>query len=405
MSALVIEPSDVAATAAAIASAPLVVFDVEFNSADRLVPQLCLLQVAWVDHWDAAKPAFVPQVPEVRLVDPIAGNAEPVVRALAAHPLVIAHAPRQDLGLLATKFGITIPGILDTQLMAAFSGIGDQVGLAALTSDLLGIQLAKEMQWTDWAKRPLSDAQLVYADADVRHLPALYAKLAAKLGDRMAWVREESAQIGAEAVAASQVTPESAWEHIGSLRGLDPHAMSTGIELATWRQRIAIELDRPLGQVMTEKVLVELAKTRPQAPGGVRSIKGLSEHARKRAEDIIAAMQEAKPSKAPPRTLHRAASVRAQRWAEMLISIVQVIADETRIAPRLLGTRSDAEEFARTFDERGESAVAKLPAVATWRRDLLGAAWLGWLTGKVALVGDSAAPHGVRLTVIDPGNR
>ena len=393
---LVVEPADVTAVAAAISRAPLVVFDVEFNSADRLIPQLCLLQVAWVDPWDAAKTSIVP---EVCLVDPIAGDAEPVVKALAAHPLVIAHAPRQDLGLLATKFGVTVPGILDTQLMAAFCGIGDQVGLAALTSDLLGIQLAKEMQWTDWSKRPLSAAQLVYADADVRHLPALYAKLAAKLGDRMAWVREESAQISAEAVAASRVTPETAWEQVGSLRALDPNAMAAGIALATWRQRVAIELDRPLGQVLAEKVLVELAKSRPQQAGGVRSIKGLSEFARKRAEDIVTAIQAADPSKAPRRHLHKAASVRAQRWAEMLISIVQVIADESGIAPRLLGTRSDAETFARTFDEHGD--VAKLPALATWRREVLGRAWQGWLEGKVGLVGDAAAAHGVRLKRLD----
>lgn len=399
---LISDPADVAAVAEAIQRAPLVVFDLEFVSADRLVPVLSLIQVAWVQDWDAANPSIVP---EVRIVDPIVGDAGPVVRALAAHPLVIAHAPRQDLGLLATKFGVTIPGILDTQLMAAFCGIGDQVGLAALAADLLGVQLTKEMQWTDWAKRPLSDAQLVYADADVRHLPALYAKLSAKLGERMAWVREESAQIGVEAVAASQVTPETAWEHVGSLRALDAHSMAAGMELATWRQHVAIELDRPLGQVMTEKVLVELAKQRPQAPGGVRAVKGLSEYARKRAEDIVVAIQAANPSKAPPRTVHRAASIRAQRWAEMLISIVQVIAEETGIASRLLGTRSDAEAFARTFDERGEAAVTTSPALATWRRDLVGAAWLGWLTGKVALIGDAAAPHGVRLTPVGSAAR
>ena len=62
-----------------------------------------------------------------------------------------------------------------------------------------------------------------------------------------------------------------------------------------------------------------------------------------------------------------------------------------------LATRADAEDLARTFDEGGMTAAAALPAFATWRREVLGNAWEGWLTGRVALVGDPTAPHGVRL--------
>jgi ribonuclease D len=394
---LVSEAGELAAIAEAIARAPLVAFDLEFLSADRLVPRLCLIQIAWLDEHvalDAPPAAFVPQV---RLVDPLAGDAAPVVAALAAHPVVVAHASRQDLGLLAQRFDARLPGLVDTQLMAAFSGVGDQIGLAALANELLGLQLGKEMQWTDWAARPLSDAQLAYARADVLHLPALYAKLAAKLGSRMPWVREESAQITVEALAAARVTPETAWQTIGALRGLDPIAAAAGIELAAWRQRTAIELDRPLGQVMTEKVIVELARQRPANPGAVRAVKGMSEHARRRADELVAVIGGARPGTAAPRTTSRGTSSRAARWGEMLLAIAHVIAEDTGIASRLLATRADAEEFARVFDERGAAGVAQLPALATWRREVLGTAWEGWLTGRVALIGDASAPHGVRL--------
>jgi len=74
-----------------------------------------------------------------------------------------------------------------------------------------------------------------------------------------------------------------------------------------------------------------------------------------------------------------------------------VIADETHVAQRLLATRSDAEDFARTFDDGGADAVASHPALATWRREVLGVPWLGWLTGTLALVGDATSAHGVRL--------
>lgn len=384
-------PDEVDEIAGVLAGAPLVAFDLEFASADRLIPTLCLVQVAWVDDLDAPSRGIVPHV---RLVDPMAVDVAPIVRVLAEHPLVIAHAPRQDLGLLATRFGTGMHGLVDTQLAAAFAGIGEQVGLATLANELLGITLTKEQQWTAWEKRPLSDAQLVYADADVRHLPALYSLLESRLGSRLPWVREESAQVVVDALAAAAVTPETAWRGVGGVRGLDDRARGAVASLAAWRLRVAQELDRPLGQVLNDKILVELARTRPNA-GAVRSWKGLSPVARTRAEEIIEAL--AKPASVPVGERGHASSTRAQRWSEMLVAIVQVIAEDTGIAPRLLATRADAEEFARAFDEGGLDAAAALPALSSWRREVLGTAWEGWLTGRVALVGDPTAPHGVRL--------
>src|SRR6185312_6010688 len=98
---------------------------------------------------------------------------------------------------------------------------------------------------------------------------------------------------------------------------------------------------------------------------------------------------------APP----RAAGMRAQRWAEALLAIAHVVADDAGVAARLIATRADAEEFARAVDEHGAASdvVAALPALATWRRPLLGEIWLGWLQGRLALVGDAANPHGVKL--------
>jgi ribonuclease D len=397
--ALVDAPAEVAAIAGAIARAPLVAFDLEFASADRLVPVLCLVQVAWLEHvpLDAPPQAIVATPPQVRLIDPIAVDVAPIVHALAAHRLVVAHAARQDLGLLATRFGTGMTGLVDTQLAAAFCGIGDQVGYASLASEMLGLALQKEQQWTNWAARPLSAAQLAYADADVRHLPAIYAKLMARLGERLAWVRAESADVVGDAIAAASVTPETAWQHIGGVRALDDRARGAAVALAAWRQRTAIALDKPLGQVLADKLLVELARTRPAA-GALRSWKGLSPHARSRADEMLAALAEAQGQAAPAAGRRPGGpSTRAQRWSELLVAIVHLIAEDTGIASRLLATRSDAEQLARAIDERGLAAAADLPAFSTWRREVLGAAWEGWLTGRIALVGDALAPHGVRL--------
>ena len=398
--ALIDDADEVSAIADAIASSPLAAFDLEFLAQDRLVPTLCVVQVAWLpEHVRLDVPAapIVAATPRVALIDPLAVDARPILTSLAAHPRVVAHAPRQDLGLLATRFGLAIPQIVDTQVMAAFAGIGDQVGFASLANDLLGLSLGKELQWTDWAQRPLSDAQLAYAESDVLHLPALYALLRDRLGPRLPWALAESTQVATDAVAASQVTPETAWRQV-SARGLDAPAMAALIELAAWRHRTAIALDRPLGQVLNEKLLIELARSRPRDGGGVRAVKGLSSIAKSRADEIVAAIAGARIDAVPPRIASKGSpSIRAQRWAEILLAIVQVVAEKSGVAARLLATRSDAEELARAVDEGGLAAAESLPALASWRREVLGDVWIGWLAGRLMLAGDPTAPSGIRL--------
>lgn len=403
---LVTEAAEIARVAEAIARAPIAAFDLEFASADRLTPVLCLLQVAWVDEqqhgqFDAPDPGAVSEIlPSVRLVDPMNADIGPIVVALAAHPLVVAHAPRQDLALLAARCGLAaMPGLCDTQLMAAFAGLGDQLGLATLANELLRTNLGKDQQWTAWDRRPLTEAQLAYAAADVRYLHALHALLAAKVGPaRLGWVREESQQILADALAAAAVTPETAWQQLAGLRALDPRAQANARVLAAWRQRTAIALDRPLGQVLADKNLIELARHQPRDAGAVRALKGIAPIAKAHADEILAVLATARPEQVvPTRPPPRAASARAVRWSEMLLTIAHVIADEAQLAPRLLATRSDAEHFARVADEHGLEATASLPARASWRRELLGPAWHGWLSGTVAIIADPSSPGGVQL--------
>lgn len=393
---LVAEDAEVRGIAEAIAGATLAAFDLEFLTADRLVPALCVVQVAWLSEpLDAPPDAIVAATPEVRVIDALAVDPTPVFAALAGHPRTVVHAARQDLAIVG-RSGIAMPKVIDTQVMAAFAGIGDQVGLGALTSELLGVPLAKEQQWTDWAKRPLTPAQLAYAIADVRHLHAIYARLAAKLGARMPWALAESAVIAADAHAAATLAPEDAWKSIGGLRGLDPAALAVVRELGAWRFRVAHELDKPLGWVLPEKLLIDLARSRPTDPERIYALRGLPQPARQRVEQIAEAIAGAKPLAAHPH-VSRGMSARAQRWSELLIAIVQLVSEQTGVTARLLATRSDAEELARVVDEHGLDAARSLPALATWRYEVIGRLWEGFLSGRLGVAGDPSANAGIRL--------
>lgn len=398
-SVLVAEVAEVAAISEAIAEASLAAFDLEFLTADRLVPTLCVVQVSWLSEpLDAPVEAIVAATPEVRVIDALHVDVRPVFEALAAHSRTIVHAARQDLSIVG-RSGLTMPKVIDTQVMAAFAGLGDQLGLGALTSELLGIPLAKEQQWTDWAKRPLSDAQLAYAIADVRHLPAIYAKLTARLGSRLPWALAESAVIAGDAFAAATLSPEDAWRSIGGLRGLDPLALAVVRDLAAWRFRVAHELDKPLGWVLTEKHLIDLARQRPTDPDKVHALKGLPQPARQRVEEIVATIAASRPAAESP-ILSRGMSARAQRWSEMLIAIVQFASEQSGVTSRLLATRGDAEELARVVDEQGLDAARALPAFATWRYEIVGKLWEGWLTGTLGVVGDPTNSAGIRLAPV-----
>ena len=90
---LVVEPQRVETIAAAIARAPLVAFDLEFLAQERLVPALCLVQVAWTPHEALDAAPIADASPELALVDPLAVDVRPIVDAIAAEGKRIFEAP------------------------------------------------------------------------------------------------------------------------------------------------------------------------------------------------------------------------------------------------------------------------------------------------------------------------
>jgi ribonuclease D len=304
---LVCEPPEVATLAVALAGSSEVGFDSEFLSQDRLVPQLCLLQLVFEEQG----------VQQIAMVDCLAVDVRPLAEALAAHPRPIAHAPRQDLQLLATRFGVEMPRVFDVQTAAAFLGLGDQLGYAKLVAALLGVELAKDLQWTDWAHRPLSAAQLAYAAADVEHLLPLHRTLVARLGPRATWAQDESRRLAEVARQAAEVRQEDAWEDVSGSGALPRRALAVVVELAGWRLGIARQLDRPLGHVISDKAIVELARRPPRDLEALRRRVECSA-ARERTEELMELFGRAKHSEPPPRRgmdLWLAPHRRAGIWA------------------------------------------------------------------------------------------
>lgn len=104
----------------------------------------------------------------------------PNLEALLADPgrTKIFHYARFDMALLYHTFGTMTSPVFCTKIASRLTRtFTDQHGLKGLTRDLLGIDLSKQQQSSDWGADTLSEAQQAYAASDVLHLHALKAKL------------------------------------------------------------------------------------------------------------------------------------------------------------------------------------------------------------------------------------
>src|ERR1700679_1919569 len=170
--------ADLAAFCQKLADAPFIAVDTEFMRETTYWPRLCLVQVAGPD---------------------IAANIDPMADGLDLAPLLalmadesiqkVFHAGRQDVESF-NNLGVIPQPLFDTQIAAMAAGFGDQVAYDSLGRQMLRIEVDKGSRFTDWSRRPLSDAQLKYALADVVHLAELYPKLRARLEreGRLPWV-------------------------------------------------------------------------------------------------------------------------------------------------------------------------------------------------------------------------
>lgn len=388
---LVTDADRVAEIARAIAEAGSFALDLEFRSEHRYVPDLALVQVAWGD----------PDAPEVAAIDPLAVDVRPVFEVVAdASVETLAHAARQDLGLLAQSFGVEARGLLDTQIAAAFAGIADQIGYGKMVQQLLGVPIDKGSQHTDWTRRPLSDAQLVYALDDVRHLPAAWAELRGRLErlGRLPWTLEESARL---ATGSSQRRPpDEAYRSIGGWNALRGPALSILRELAAWREREALSSNTPPSWLVADPPLLEMSRRPPRELAELSRVRGLPGAAVRKHGPALMAAVTAAGQREPPPPAARQMGPSAQARAGVVLAIMHAACAAGDLPVRLCGGRGDADALVEWF-ERGASDDAPPGEVALregWRHELAGRDALAWLRGEIAL---AVSTDGLRLVPLE----
>lgn len=327
--------------------------DTEFLRERTYHARLCLVQLSAPD--------------DARCVDPLANpQLAPLASLLAAPGTVkVMHASRQDLEVLYPIAGVTRP-VFDTQIAAALAGLPAQIGYAELVRRLLQRELAKSHTRTDWSRRPLSAEQIDYALDDVRYLLPLAAQLEQRLGQlgRLEWLAEELAAL--EDTRGLTTVPEEAWQRLKGLRGLDPARERLARALAAWRERCALEHDRPRGWILEDGALREIVMRVPRTLAELGAIGELPPGVvKRRGTELLACVAEAAvPDPAPPAPGRPRPDPQRSALVRKLADLSQGVAVELQLAPEVLAPRRELEQLA---DGRRDGAVLR-----GWRRAVLG---------------------------------
>lgn len=297
-----------------------VAVDTEFHSEHRYRPRLMLIQLAWSPG-------------EAWLIDPLALPDLSQLGAVLSRAELIFHAPGQDLPILSRRCGLTPGQLHDTQVMAGFCGLGHPVSLSDLCRDVLQVDLNKGSTLSDWKKRPLSDAQRDYAADDVRYLHALADALRARIpaphnAAMQACTQERTAQ------ALEPAPVDQAWRRFGVARVLTPASLRVLVALCSWREALGRELDQPTRQILSDGLLVDLARRRPKTLEALARNRRFSKKLlRDRGTlllELIAGADKHPTPDLPPQ------DERARARRACLDALVAVRALETGIASRLL---------------------------------------------------------------------
>jgi len=353
---------------------PFVTLDTEFLRERTYYSKLCLIQMAYEGDGET----------DAVLVDPLADglSLEPLYELFKDTSVVkVFHAARQDLEIFFVDAGVFPDPLFDTQVAAMVCGFGEQAGYETLVRKIAKASVDKSSRFTDWSRRPLTDAQKSYALADVTHLRDIYKFLSKEIEktNRTSWVREELKVLLAPETYI--VEPDKAYKRIKT-RTNSPRFLAVVRELAKFREAYAQGRNIPRNRVYKDDALMELASTKPKSIQDLNRSRLLLREARKGeiADGILAAVQTGLdlPNEALPKAdVSRDKLQVNPALADLLRVLVKAKADQSGVAQKLLATSSDLDAIA--------GGLRDVAALSGWRAEVFGHDALRLCEGKIAL--------------------
>jgi ribonuclease D len=383
MTALIADTETLAAFCARLRAADqFVTVDTEFMRDRTYWPRLCLVQVGG----EAEAAAVDPLSPGIDLGPLLDLMADPAV-------LKVMHAARQDLEIFHLLGRIPSP-FFDTQVAAMVCGFGEEVAYDTLVAKLARAQIDKSSRFTDWARRPLTPAQVTYALGDVTHLRTVYRELKADIDrrGRAPWVEEELRDL----TDPNNFEPpaEDAWKRL-KIRTRDRQFLAIVQDLATWRELEARRRDLPRQRIIRDDLLMEVAASKPRSVEELRSLERVNVD-RESASGIVASIARALaiPRDKLPKLPE---TPQLPRGTGPVVDLLRVLlkqrCETADVAQKLVANGGDLEAIA--LDDK-----AAVPALQGWRREIFGDAALALKRGELAL---AVGGQGVTVLARDGG--
>jgi len=362
--------SELAATCKRMAAHPFVTVDTEFLRETTYYPLLCVAQMASPD--------------EAVVIDALAPGIDlsPFFALMADEKIMkVFHAARQDIEIVWHAAKLIPHPVFDTQVAAMVLGYGDSISYDQLVQRITGDTLDKSHRFTDWTRRPLSDAQHAYALSDVTHLRDVYRALVEDLGrrGRADWVQEEMRVLTSP--DTYRMDPQSAWQRLKT-RVRKPKELAVLIEVAAWREREAQTRDVPRSRVLKDEAIADIAVQAPTTIEKLKNLRSLPKgFERSRwGEGIVAAVERglARDPKTLPHHVRTPSASNASAAVELLKVLLRMISELHHVAAKVIATVDDLERIAADDS-------ADVPALTGWRRELFGEKALALKHGKLAL--------------------
>ena len=353
-----------------LAKRPFAAIDTEFMRERTYWPILCLIQAA-ADGIEA-------------IIDPLADGLDlaPFLDVMTDRNVVkVFHAARQDLEIFFQLIKDVPAPLFDSQIAAMACGFGDQIGYEPLMRGLLGASIDKGSRFTDWSRRPLTDAQLNYALSDVTHLRDAYPLMQEKLGNqqRTHWVEAEMDALYDPNLY--YVQPVNAWKRL-KLKSVRAKELGAVIKLAEWRENEAQTKDVPRSRILKDEAIFELARLQPKSPKDLSRARSLSSGYERSSAGgaILDAIKEGLAT--DHSDLPKIAKTDRQKPPADVVELLKVLlkrqCEAFDVAPKLIASMSDLEDIALNSE-------ADVPALAGWRREVFGEAALRLKRGELAL--------------------
>ena len=363
-----------------------VTIDTEFLRERTYYSKLCLVQLAMPPKEDG----------DAVLVDPLADgiSLEPLYDLFRDTSVVkVFHAARQDLEIFFIEGSVFPEPLFDTQVAAMVCGFGEQVGYETLVRKIAKEQLDKSSRFTDWSRRPLTDAQMTYAQADVTHLRVIYEFLATQLkkSKRHKWLEEELTVLTDPNTYL--IDPPHAWKRVktrtnsGRFLGIVKH-------LAEFREHMAQERNIPRSRIYKDDAMLELASTKPRSLEDLGRSRLLLREARKGdiAQGILSAVaaglaMDNEDLPKPDRSREKLQVNPA--LADLLRVLLKAKSEEAGVAQKLVASASDLDAIA--------AGMRDLPALRGWRNEVFGEDAMLLCEGKLALTASGSRVEVVEL--------